>query len=120
MIHVRFYSLVLSAPLILFLSGIAVFFVEPLWLIGGLPVGWLMGIAGWFLQLAFWLLIACPKCRKSPYAYGKFGSLAGFFGKPIPDVICSSCSFDLRSGHDVEHSEAGRSRGPDTQPSDSD
>ncbi|WP_438852015.1 hypothetical protein [Brevundimonas nasdae] len=96
--HIRFYSLVLSSPAILFLSGIAIFLIKPLWSVWGLPVGWLTALTGWLLQLVLLAVIACPTCKKSPYMFGRPGSFAGFFGKPFPDVICSSCGFDLRNG----------------------
>lgn len=120
MIHIRFYSLVLSAPIILCLSGMAVFVFEPAWSVVGLPIGWLTVLFGSLLQLIFLVVIACPKCRKSPYMYGRFGSLAGFAGKPLPDVICSSCGFNLRSGHDGERSVAAPNHEPDIQSPDPD
>ncbi|QYC10739.1 hypothetical protein [Brevundimonas nasdae] len=103
MVRIRLYSLVLSAPIILFLCGMAVFVVNPLWAIWEMPAGWLACISACVLQALFLAMIACPECAKSPYLLGRTGSFGGFFGKPFPDVICSSCGFDLRKGRGEEH-----------------
>jgi hypothetical protein len=93
MIRLRFYSLTLSLPFLIFASGIVVAFADLNRLSDALI---LVGAA---LALVFSITVACPRCGKSPYAWGKVGSIY-LGGKSIPDHICSRCGYDLVHGGD--------------------
>ncbi|MBJ7535803.1 hypothetical protein JDN40_16980 [Rhodomicrobium vannielii ATCC 17100] len=54
---------------------------------------------GFTLGLVFQFTVFCPRCGKSPYAWGKVRSVY-LGGKPIPDRICSNCGYDLVHGGD--------------------
>ena len=51
--------------------------------------------SGVALQLIFALVLACPRCGKSPYAIGPSIGPFAFAGKPIPDTKCSRCGFEF-------------------------
>ncbi len=95
MVRVRAYSLVLSLPLLLTLAGIACSIVDE----GGPGIiEWLIFAAAILLQLVFEMVIACPRCGKSPYTIGPSWGPLGIASKPVPDKLCSRCGFDFRIG----------------------
>ena len=97
MVRIRAYSLVLSLPLLIALSGLIWFWVAD---VGRDVVGLLIFLVGAALQLFLGLTIACPRCGKSPYVIGPHWGALGFAGQPVPDVICSKCGHDFRSSND--------------------
>lgn len=101
MVRVRFYGIVLSLPLALVLLSfvaaiVADFPIEP-----GYNFATLTFFGGVLLQFLFSLVFACPRCGKSPYAIGPSVGPFAFAGKPIPDLKCGRCGFDLAEGKDL-------------------
>jgi len=95
MVRIRAYSLVLSLPLLLAIVGMTWFIVAD----GAQGmVGWFTFAAAVLLQLVFGLVIACPRCGKSPYTVGPNWGPLGIASKPVPVTICSKCGYDLRAG----------------------
>ena len=96
MVRVRAYTLTLCLPLIVILMGfiISVSTDE----IAGVSSFWIGNASfafGIVLQALFAIAVACPRCSKSPYAFGPFKGPFSLGGKPVPDRVCSNCGFNL-------------------------
>lgn len=98
MVRIRAFRLALSLPMILASAGVILAMV-------GLPsvdkafaIGGALFVFGVLLQVFLALVVACPKCGKSPYAIGPSFGPFSFFGKPIPDSRCGNCGCDLAGG----------------------
>ena len=94
MVRIRAYSLVLSLPLMLALTGVVWSVLDDA---GGGMIGWSIFTGAVLLQILFALVIACSRCGKSPYTIGPNRGPFGIAGKPVPDATCSKCGYDLRS-----------------------
>jgi hypothetical protein len=95
MVRIRTYSLVMSLPLLVvalgFLSG---------FLLGdghSIIATYIVG-AGIAFQAFLALVIACPKCGKSPYSIGPNWGPFSMAGKPFPETVCSKCGHDFKNG----------------------
>lgn len=100
MIRIRLYSLVLSIPILLSIGGIGTFLYDPLLIPKfDVPIGLIILGYAVALQIFLVLIVACPRCGKSPYVIGPFKGPIALIGKPVPDRICSNCGFDLQKGH---------------------
>lgn len=94
MVRVRAFSWALSMPIILAFGSIMWF-----WIATDSRALFCFGVAV-ALQIFLSLVIACPRCGKSPYAIGpNWGPLA-IGGKPMPDAVCSKCGHDFRKSGD--------------------
>jgi hypothetical protein len=95
-VRIRAYPLVLAMPMIMALAGF-IMLLLPNSLVGANSpmIGWWIIFAAIVLHAFFGLVIACPKCGKSPYTVGPYRGPLGFAGKPLPDRICSNCGHDF-------------------------
>jgi predicted RNA-binding Zn-ribbon protein involved in translation (DUF1610 family) len=91
MIRVRFYSLVLSLPILVVVVSLVMAFAFD----ADLRLSLSVLAVGIGVQLVFALIFACPRCGKSPYAIGPSIGPFALAGKPIPDTKCSKCGFDF-------------------------
>ena len=95
MVRVRMYSLTLSLPILLVAAGVIYNFVTEPAPFFALTFGSVCCGAGLFMLIVFWLILACPRCGKSPYAIGPSVGPFALAGKPWPDAKCSRCGFDF-------------------------
>ena len=91
MIRVRFYSFVLSLPILVVVVSLVMVFAFDV----DLRVTLLVLGVGIGLQIIFALIFACPRCGKSPYAIGPSAGPFTIASKPWPDTKCSKCGFDF-------------------------
>jgi hypothetical protein len=91
MVQIRAYSLVMSLPIIMVIVG---FLSCCLLDVSRSIVGTYIVGAGIALQAFLALVIACPRCGKSPYAIGPFWGPFAITGKPFPDAVYSKCGHD--------------------------
>ena len=94
MVRIRLYSLTMSLPMLLWFGGSAWFLLaesEP-------TMALFIVAAGVFLQAFLGLVVACPRCGKSPYVIGRHWGPFALISWPVPDQICSKCSYDFRQG----------------------
>lgn len=95
MVRIRYYKLTLSLPIILASVSVILSFFNIIEFNRPTSCGALLFYFSIFLQIFLSIVISCPKCGKSPYSIGSFYGPFSLIGKPIPDIKCHNCGYNL-------------------------
>lgn len=99
MVRLRFYTLTMLIPSILFFAG-ALSFAVPIALFHRAPSMISIGVAlsGWLMLAVFSIVVRCPSCGKSPYnrMTRAFGMFPLTWGGPWPERQCSKCGHSFK------------------------
>ena len=108
MVRIRAYSLVMSLPFLLALAG-GVLFISSSALAA---YGHFVFLVAILLQGVLALVVACPRCGKSPYGVAPHWGPFSWGGKPLPDSICSKCGHDFTAKMPAQEVGQGDGAGP--------